>query len=923
MAKSKFIELKKVATNNLDHININFPLEKITVVTGVSGSGKSSLVFDTLYAESYRRYVESLSSFARQYIKTMPKPPMAEALNLPASVAVRQTRQGANNRSTVGTLTEINDLVQTLFAYGSGIFCSRCQNKEVRTYTGSQVYGELLSQKLGRVTILAPLSQWQNLKDKKLKEEMALQGFSRYWQKDLGFFKESDKCFSQTQIHQCSVVLDRIDFSSQNKNRLIESFDLGLKLSKGYVQVLDSKENILSFSSLSLCQSCGTSYEKPSKPRFSFNHPLGACALCEGFGKESQIDWDKVFPDKDLSIKDEGIKALNFGSHREYYKYIKKSAKAQGWPLDMPFKKYTKKQWQWLKEGDDSGFGGLNDYFAWLQKKSYKPHYRMHYAKFRTYITCSSCGGSRYRKETQCYQVNQKNIIEVLGLSIESFIEWLDNFFQKSQKQQVGRDLETYIQEALQSSYEQARWRASYLIKIGLKYLTLDRVSTTLSGGELQRINMARCLGSSLTETLFCLDEPTAGLHVRDSKRLFHVMEELKSQGNTVVVVEHEKTIIDLADQLVEIGPGAGHQGGMITYQGLPKTLDSAPLKALPFNKKAKEDLTNFLCLEDANTQNLKNISVKIPLGAITTVCGVSGSGKTSLIQQTLYPLLYEKVHKKSLEDYSPQAKKIGPLKALRSIQEVHFVSQAPIGRSSRSNIVTYLGVYEAIRKILASTEQAKKRGLTPKEFSFNSPGGRCENCKGLGTLMEDLSFLGEQQVVCPVCEGKRFGQEVLGVTYRDFNLLKILSLTVQEARELFFQVKKICKILDTVIALGLGYMRLGQPVSSFSGGEAQRLKLLNFALTRQGQDKCLFIFDEPTTGLSDQDVRKLWEHFCHLREEGHTIVIVEHHLDVIRQSDWLLEMGPEAAHKGGQLIFEGPPMLLKKKKNSPTGLFL
>lgn len=905
------IKLEKVGTNNLKDIDVNFPLGEITVVTGVSGSGKSSLVFDTLYGESYRRYVESLSSFARQYMQSIPKPTIEHVVNLPPAIAVKQVKSQANSRSTVGTATELYDLIRMVYTHLGRVHCTVC-GKEVTAHNVESIVRDLKENYDGkRVMICAGMERYQNTKLKDLKNQFMTFGFVRAVVD--GKVERIEK-LTLGKLLKSNIVIDRVTVNEDNMSRCLESVKTAMQLSKGSVVVIDDDFKIESYPTT--LTHCGKEYRKPTPALFSFNHPIGACGTCQGFGAEGVVDWEKVFPDLDMSVKDRGVVPWNFGSHDDMYEWARGSARTNKVPVGKTFREYTKKDWEWIKFGtakDD--FEGVQGYFDWLNSKRHKAHYRIHAARFRKYVTCRACHGYRLNPDALAVKVLGKHIGEIGDLTLVELKSFLSSIVETHPED----DKAFGVKEALEESIQ----RIDYLLRVGLGYLSINRQSRTLSGGEYQRINMARCLGSALTDTLYCLDEPTSGLHARDGERLMSVIQDLRDQGNTVVVVEHERTVIDKSDHLIEIGPEAGHRGGEVTFQGVPK--DRKKTKGLNPNKSSFSKGEGQLVLKGAETHNLQNIDVKFQLGAMNVVCGVSGSGKTSLIQHTLYPTLAKALNQKKIDGYvgETQVKSVGPASSLKKLAQVIHVSQTTIGRSSRSTIATYLGLMVDIRKILAATPAAKVSKLEARHFSFNTSGGRCETCKGLGTVIEDLSFLGEMAVECPDCHGKRFKDVVLDVRYREKNLNDILALTVQQARELFFDEKSLVKTLDMIIDLGLGYITLGQGTSSFSGGEAQRLKLLRLLQDALKSKPSFLIFDEPTTGLSDYDVSNLIEQFRGLLAKGHTVLVVEHHLDVIKAADWLIEIGPEAASDGGQVVYEGPVVGLKKVKGSITSRFL
>ena len=902
--QDQYIHLKDVRTHNLKGIDLEIPLRKLTVVTGVSGSGKSSLVFDTLYGESYRRYLESLSSFARQYLEAMPKPQVAEVLNLPPAIAVKQQRRGANKRSTVGTLTEAFDFIQTIFSAVGELYCPGCSSP-VRRFHPSEVFADLLNKRHGQQLIVtASVDHFGSISSKELMNFLQSQGFTRLvYNNEILLIEDISKI---TDLSAAEVVVDRFKIQESAKARILESVVLAFRVGKGRIYFWNGDSKVEVYSNNLECLTCARQFNLPSPSLFSFNNPVGACVNCQGYGEQADIDWSKVFPDHSQSVASKGIAALNFGQHKSYYSELVMSLEDLGVPAETPFSEYDAKQWQWLKFGDQKGFHGMMGYFQWLDTKKYKPHYRMHKAKFIKYTACTRCNGSRYSEESLGYLVQGLNISQVQNLSIAELLDW-------TKRSEGAIELSSSHDAVVKESVNELKLRLTYLCRIGLPYLNLGRSSVTLSGGELQRIHMARCLGSSLTDALFCLDEPTAGLHASDSAKLLSLLFELRDKGNTVVVVEHDETIIKGAESCIEIGPGAGHEGGELVTP--VKNASSNEIEPSSFNPMG------FLCLTGAKVHNLKGDTLKIPLSCLTVVCGVSGSGKSSLIEHSLYPNIEQflKLQAKSKAEPIQLNHLQLSFEGKAKLSACCLVSQAPLGRSSRSNIITYLGIYTEIRKILSEQVQAKKFGLTAGAFSFNVSGGRCDECSGMGTIVEDLSFLGEMDIICPVCAGKRFKEEVLSVEYKGLNLNEILSLTVKQARSFFCDLPKITKVLDEVGKLGLDYMTLGQSTSSFSGGEAQRLKLLSVSeLNTKSQTVCL-IFDEPSTGLAASDVAQFIQYIKNLTAKGHTIIIVEHNLDVIRSADYVVEVGPGASAQGGNIVFQGPREKFMKYSQSVT----
>jgi excinuclease ABC subunit A len=916
------ITFKEVRTHNLKGFDLNLPLGKISVVTGVSGSGKSSLVFDTLYGEAYRRYVESLSSYARQYLKALPKPDVRDISNLPPAIAVRQARSQATSRSTVGTATELNDLLRVVFARKAEVICYSCNQKVEKSNTetiGAFLLGKRSGEKL---LICSPLSKWGKITLKELKVQLEAQGFSRLLVRtgEAGSFelvKLAD--VKAAALKGAAVVVDRITAENAQSGRIREAVALALKLGRGLMFVVDQVAwNKSVFSDVLDCPNCGISFIEPSETLFNHNHPLGACGTCQGFGYTSDLDWEKVIPDRSANLSEKGVIPWNFGKFAAYYSWAKTSAKKAGIDPDKTFAEYSDAEWTWLKRGDGGRFDGVEGFFEYLDSKKYKAHYRIHSARFRNYVLCAACAGSRLNPRALACQIDGRNFGDLGRMSINGIRDWVRSSGLDLSVNPTNESDGMGIADAL----EELQSRLNYLVKTGLAYLTLERPSRSLSGGEMQRISMARCLGSALTDSLYCLDEPSSGLHARDTDNLISIVRTLQDQGNTVVLVEHDRQMIEAADYLVELGPKAGHEGGNLVYSG--KASDSRADR-VQIQPGANRGFSRFVELKGAGTHNLKGINVRFPVGALTAVCGVSGSGKTSLIQHTLYPAVARQLKqtKERFETATPRFKSIGPPSVLSAHSQIMHVQQADLTRSTRSNIATYLGIMEPVRKLLSAQTQARKHGLAPGAFSFNTAGGRCEGCKGLGVVIEDLSFLGEMEVICPVCDGRRFDDRVLSVTFNGKNMTDILGMTVAEARQFFFELKDVVAICDAVVEMGLGYITLGQHTSSFSGGEAQRLKLLSVMRDLGRKKPLILILDEPSTGLSDRDVAVLIAQLRKAAAQGHTVIVVEHHLEILRNADWLVEIGPEAADQGGNLVFEGVPFDLQGVKNSVTARYL
>ena len=903
------IEVKGAATNNLKRVSVTLPIGELTVVTGVSGSGKSSLVFDTLYAESYRRYVESLSSYARQYLKALPKPELEDILNLPPVIAVKQSRSGANNRSTVGTLSEVYDGLQILFANLGESHCHLC-SRPVATYTNVTLARELIRNG-GRFVVGAPLASWLEDNSKGTLSFLVEQGFSKLMDSSgkVQRLDAQEDCLRKSDY----LVVDRLAAEPSKLDRIAAACDTGFRLGGGVVGVFDGKV-LRRYYSYPYCDACGTNLPKKNTSMFSFNHPYGACSQCNGFGLDSLVDWSTVVPDHTSSIFARGVAPLNFGRHEGYYDDFFKAAKKRGFDSKTPFDSYNRSDWAWFKHGDGKKFGGMQSYFDWLDSKKYKPHYRIHAARYRRYETCSACNGTRLRPEARSVLVEGTSIDKLSDVSIVALASW----FEKARKTVAGEPAAIRLRE----TFEDVSSRLSYLQQAGLGYLSLNRASSTLSGGELQRLQMARCLGSSLTQTLYCLDEPTCGLHPADIRSLIGILQALRDQGNTVVVVEHDKQVMSKADYLVEVGPKAGHLGGEVIYSGRPprksREGSSKPVTSVP-----GRPLKKFIRLSKASCHNLKDVSIRVPTGALTVVCGVSGSGKSSLIRHGFFEALQGQLSESHNPVVPSHVGEVGPSSVVRELSGVDLIGQSPLGRNSRSTIATYLGVFDAIRELFAAEPRAKSLGLAKGSFSFNSPGGRCEVCAGMGTVREDLSFLGDVEVVCPACFGRQFDSDVLSVRYRGYTLTQILAMTVEQSLEVFHDIRKIVRSLSMAVDIGLGYLTLGQRLSSFSGGEAQRLKLLTLLARSRPATHEVLIFDEPTSGLSDFDVEKLLTQFVKLVDASNTVVVIEHHLSIIANADWIIEMGPGAGPDGGKVIFEGVVQDFLMCERSNTSRFL
>ncbi len=919
---SKYIEIQNARVHNLKNISLKIPLNKFIVITGVSGSGKSSLAFDTLFAEGQRRYVESLSSYARQFLGRINKPEVDFIKGIPPAIAIEQKVNTQNPRSTVGTSTEIYDYMKLLYAR-IGKTISPVTGKIVKRESVSDVLDYMNTFSKGtRLIIAAPLKQKNGRTLIQEAELLMQQGFTRLENNnEILKIDELVKTSSLNSCHgACNIVIDRIstDFDEDTQSRMADSVQTAFYEGHGECIVKVFPENeIISRTFSNRFEADGIEFEEPSVHMFSFNNPVGACPMCEGYGKVIGIDEDLVIPNKSLSVYQDAIacwKGEKMGEWRDQLIY---SAEKFNFPIHKPFYELTDEQ-RFLVWTGNKYFEGLNRFFKYLEENSYKIQYRVMLSRYRGKTTCPECKGSRLKKEAGYVKINGKSLQEIVLLPVSELKSFFDDIKLNEHDFGISKRILTEITS-----------RLNFLCDVGLGYLTLNRLSSTLSGGESQRINLATSLGSSLVGSLYILDEPSIGLHSRDSERLIKVLRQLQKIGNTVLVVEHDEEIIRAADQIIDIGPFAGVHGGEVVFQGnhteLEKKPESLTTKYLTGEEKIevprfRRKWTNFIEILGARENNLKNLKIKFPLNVITVVTGVSGSGKSSLVTKILAPALT-----KILGGYG---EKTGHHDAILGdynlLTAMEYIDQNPIGKSSRSNPVTYLKAYDEIRKLFSEQQSAKIQGLKPSHFSFNVDGGRCEECQGEGTIKVEMQFLADVYLVCESCNGKRFKEDILDVQYKGKNIDDVLNLTVNQAIELFSQgksstEKKITKRLQPLQDVGLGYIKLGQSSSTLSGGESQRVKLASF-LALEKDSPTLFIFDEPTTGLHFHDIRKLLDSFNALISRGHSIIIIEHNLEIIKSADWVIDLGPEGGDRGGELIFEGVPEDLVKNEKSFTG---
>ncbi len=952
------IIIRGARTHNLKNVDLSLPARSLVVMTGVSGSGKSSLAFDTIYAEGQRRYVESLSAYARQFLERMEKPDVDAIEGICPAIAIRQKNSIRNPRSTVGTTTEIHDYLRLLYARIGRTFCRNCGREVIRETA------EVVARRLGELpegtrlligfdmpVVTAPTmpsapepedeeataaeegpadTSQPNLPDlvDPVAETLAAlrrKGFGRLYIDGRAISLEDVDASALKDRSTLQVIVDRVKVEGDLRARLTDSIETAYTEGGGaafaiQLPPLTSEEQCesvtLRFSERFECRECDIAYELPQPRLFSFNNPFGACPLCHGFGNIIELDMDLVVPDASKSIAQNAIEPWSKPHYRAQLAELKRAAKVRSLRLDVPWSELTDDEKRFVIDGDGASYEGVKGFFRWLERKKYKVHVRVFLSRYRGYLTCPECGGARLRREARDVRVGGRTIDVVCGLTVRDG----DAFFADL----ALSEKETAIADKV---LREIRKRLGFLRDVGLDYLTLDRLSSTLSGGESQRINLATSLGSALVDTLYVLDEPSIGLHSRDNERLIAILRQLRDQGNTVLVVEHDADMIRVADTVVDMGLGAGEQGGRVIFSGTlaalllePRSLTAKYLRdelAIPVPSVRRKPSNQKLRVLGAAEHNLKDIDVEIPLGVLTCVTGVSGSGKSTLVHDVVYAAL-----KKVKGDWDRRVGVHRKIEGAEFVTDVVLVDQAPIGRTPRSNPVTYLKAFDPIRELFAATKDARSRGLTASHFSFNVPGGRCEACEGEGEVKVEMQFLADVFVPCDQCEGKRFKPQVLEVKYRGRSIDQVLDMTVREALTFFSSSPKVLRRLQVLDEIGLGYLRLGQPATTLSGGEAQRIKIAAHLSSHTG-DRILYILDEPTTGLHFDDIAKLLAAFRKLLQAGHSLLVIEHNLDVIKTADWIIDLGPEGGEEGGQLVAAGPPEQVIKVESSHTGRYL
>jgi len=910
LTEQESIVVRGVRVHNLKNIDFEIPHNALTIVTGVSGSGKSSLAFDTIYAEGQRRYIESLSAYARQFLERIERPEIDEVLGIAPAIAIRQRNTARTPRSTVGTSTEVYDYLRLLFARIGVTHCRKCGQPVGRDSVDQIADTVLTWPRDTRFYVLFPLRSVPQAEMATYLGDIKRRGFGRIYQNGKVFeYSQPESLLDVDFDKPAFVLVDRLKTSPDMRQRLIDSVEICFRESGGEVLLEIPGGQRHRFSEGFECKACNIRYEDPEPRLFSFNNPFGACSRCQGFGNTIDLDLNLVLPDRSLSLNQGAIEPWTKPRYRVYLNDFKKSARTQGIPLDTPIRELNPDQLNFVLDA-------VRDFFTYLETKKYKLHVRVFLSRYRGYTVCPDCHGSRLRQDARNVYVAGKNIADVCRMTLQEGADFFS-----------GVKLNSTQQEIAERILWEIRSRLRFLNDVGLQYLTMDRLSSTLSGGEAQRIQLATSLGSSLVGALYVLDEPSIGLHPRDAQRLIEILLRLRDIGNTVLVVEHDAEIIRAADHILDLGPGAGENGGHIVFQGSMEQLRSSTSSLtgkylsgelrVPLPKERRRPGSKMLRLTGASQHNLKNVDVDIPIGMTTCITGVSGSGKSTLVHSCLYEALKHALHG---GEPPPGTGRIES--GTKWISETVLVDQSPIGRTPRSNPVTYIKAFDNIREVFAATREAQAHGFSSGSFSFNIPGGRCETCEGDGTVTVEMQFLADVELICEDCKGMRYKSAVLEILYKGKNIYEVLQMTVREALHFFSNVPKITKKLHVLDEVGLGYLRLGQSATTLSGGEAQRIKLAAY-LSRDVSEKTLFIFDEPTTGLHFDDINKLLIAFRRLIEAGGTVLIIEHNLDVIKCADWVIDLGPEGGHGGGRIVAVGPPEQIAANSDSLTGRFL
>ena len=933
------IVIRGARTHNLKDINLTIPRDKFVVITGLSGSGKSSLAFDTLYAEGQRRYVESLSAYARQFLSMMEKPDIDHIEGLSPAISIEQKSTSHNPRSTVGTITEIYDYLRLLFARVGEPFCPE-HNLKLEAQTISQMVDKVMTLSIGtRIMVLAPIVRERKGEHLHVFDELKTSGFIRARVDGILCEIEYPPELEKNKKHSIDVVVDRLKVAKGVEQRLAESFETAVQMAEGIAVVSkidDENDEEMLFSALFACPKCGHSISELEPKLFSFNSPAGACSTCDGLGQKQFFDESKLITDNCLSLGEGAIRGWD-RRNIWYFQMLSSLADHYKFKLDIPFKNLSKKHQKIILRGSDNeliSFKYINDkgntYTREIPFEGIIPNMERRYretesnmvredlSKFLSSQACPDCAGTRLRKDARFVFVQGISLPQITEMTVTKAVEYFAGLQLSGKRATIADKVLKELQE-----------RLKFLEDVGLNYLTLNRSAETLSGGEAQRIRLASQIGAGLVGVMYILDEPSIGLHQRDNDRLLSTLFHLRDLGNTVIVVEHDEEAIRSADYIIDIGPGAGVHGGRIVAEGDIKNIEKSkesltgkflcgdetiliPNKRTLFNKE------KTLCLNGVKGNNLRNINLTLPIGLFTCITGVSGSGKSTLINHTLYPIAATKLNHASTLTPGP----FESITGLEFLDKVVDIDQSPIGRTPRSNPATYTGIFTPVRELFSGTQEARTRGYKPGRFSFNVKGGRCEACQGDGVIKVEMHFLPDVYVSCDICKGKRYNRETLEVKYKGLSISEVLDLTVEDAREFFDAIPSISRKLQTLVDVGLSYIKLGQAATTLSGGEAQRVKLSR-ELSKRDTGRTLYILDEPTTGLHFQDIRQLLSVLHHLRDQGNTIVVIEHNLDVIKTADWIIDLGPEGGSGGGEIIATGTPEKIIKSKNSHTGVYL
>ena len=933
------IVIRGARTHNLKDINLTIPRDKFVVITGLSGSGKSSLAFDTLYAEGQRRYVESLSAYARQFLSMMEKPDIDHIEGLSPAISIEQKSTSHNPRSTVGTITEIYDYLRLLFARVGEPFCPE-HNLKLEAQTISQMVDKVMTLSIGtRIMVLAPIVRERKGEHLHVFDELKTSGFIRARVDGILCEIEYPPELEKNKKHSIDVVVDRLKVAKGIEQRLAESFETAVQMAEGIAVVSkidDENDEEMLFSALFACPKCGHSISELEPKLFSFNSPAGACSTCDGLGQKQFFDESKLITDNCLSLGEGAIRGWD-RRNIWYFQMLSSLADHYKFKLDIPFKNLSKKHQKIILRGSDDeliSFKYINDkgntYTREIPFEGIIPNMERRYretesnmvredlSKFLSSQACPDCAGTRLRKDARFVFVQGISLPQITEMTVTKAVEYFAGLQLSGKRATIADKVLKELQE-----------RLKFLEDVGLNYLTLNRSAETLSGGEAQRIRLASQIGAGLVGVMYILDEPSIGLHQRDNDRLLSTLFHLRDLGNTVIVVEHDEEAIRSADYIIDIGPGAGVHGGRIVAEGDIKNIEKSKEsltgkflcgdeKILIPNKRTLFNKEKTLCLNGVKGNNLRNINLTLPIGLFTCITGVSGSGKSTLINHTLYPIAATKLNHASTLTPGP----FESITGLEFLDKVVDIDQSPIGRTPRSNPATYTGIFTPVRELFSGTQEARTRGYKPGRFSFNVKGGRCEACQGDGVIKVEMHFLPDVYVSCDICKGKRYNRETLEVKYKGLSISEVLDLTVEDAREFFDAIPSISRKLQTLVDVGLSYIKLGQAATTLSGGEAQRVKLSR-ELSKRDTGRTLYILDEPTTGLHFQDIRQLLSVLHHLRDQGNTIVVIEHNLDVIKTADWIIDLGPEGGSGGGEIIATGTPEKIIKSKNSHTGVYL